>query len=201
MRAAQLVPDEGQPSGTSESGSGIVILAAPPGRAKLLVHASVDDTLGRQTLAVFVRSFERTPAVSDLLVARPWGDTLVTRDALVAALSRDLTFEIGARLRAAVEVYGLHAAEDRRVRYEVSYWLLRSSQPVRQMMQDTLARAAVLAFDRDRPVRGDGALEWVDIGTDRYEPGKYLLRVDIKVGGRRIGRAQAAVTLIEPRNR
>ena len=124
-----------------------------------------------------------------------------TTDELVAALSRDLTFEIGARLRAAVEVYGLQADQDKRARYEVSYWLLRSNQPVRQMRQDTLARAAVLSFDRERPVRGDVALEWVDVGTDRYEPGKYLLRVDITVGGRRIGRAQAAVTLVESAGR
>jgi len=195
--AAQLVPDEGQPGATGESASGIVTVEAPPGRAKLLANAQVGDTLGRQTLPLTVRSFQRTPAVSDLLVARPWGDTLVTRAALVAALSRDLTFEVGARLRAAVEVYGLRADEDGRVGYEVSYWLLRSSQPVRQMRQDTLARAAVLSFDRERPAHGGVALEWVDIGTDRYEPGKYLLRVDISAGGRRIGRAQAAVTLVE----
>ncbi len=201
VAAGQVVPDGGLPGEVGRSDAGVLNLEAHPGRATLLVNGQVGDTLGRQTLAVAVRSFERTPAVSDLLVARPWGDTLVTRAALVAALSRDLTFEIGARLRAAVEVYGLRADQDGRGQYEVSYWLLRSSQPVRQMSQDTLTRAAVLSFDRERPVRGDVALEWVDIGTDRYEPGKYLLRVDISVGGRRIGRAQAAVTLVEPGGR
>ena len=177
------------------------MIQAHSGRAKLLVNGRVADTLGRQTLSLTVRSFERPMAVSDLLVARPWGDTLVTRTALVAALSRDLTFEVGARLRAAVEIYGLHAGADGRVRYEVAYSLLKSSQAVSQIGRDSLERAAVLSFDRERPARGDMALDWVDIATDRIDPGRYLLRVDLLADGRRFGRAQAVVTLVASRER
>jgi hypothetical protein len=199
--AAELVPEQGLPGGASESATGVVTLSGRAGRAKLLVHAQVADTLGRQSFTLTVRSFSRPQAVSDLLVARPWGDTLVTRGAVVARLSRDLTFDVGTPLRTAVEVYGLPVNPDGRVRYEVSYWLLRSSQPVRQMRLDSLDRAAVLSFDRERPARGDMTLEWVDIGTDRLDPGRYLLRVDITADGRRIGRAQAAVELVQSRDR
>ena len=195
--AAAVVPDGGSPGGAAQSEGGVVTLTARPGRARLLVHAQVGDTLGRQSLLLAVRSFDRSPAISDLLVARPWGDTLVSREAILGHLSRDLTFEVGARLRTAVEVYGLPAAGDGRARYTVSYWLLRSSQPVRQMQQDSLARAAVLSFERQRPLRADVVLEWVDLGTDRFEAGRYLLRVDITAEGRRIGRAQASVRLVE----
>jgi hypothetical protein len=116
-----------------------------------VVHAQVGDTLGRQALPLTVRSFDRAPAVSDLLVARPWGDTLVTRGAVVAALSRDLTFEVRTRMRAAVEVYGLPPGSDGRVHYTVASWLVATSQPTRQMPEDSLGRATVLSFDRQRP--------------------------------------------------
>ena len=193
--AAELVPEDGEPGLTSRSADGVVTINVRPGRGKLLVHAQVADTLGRQTLPLTVRSFARTPATSDLLVAHPWGDTLVTRGALIAALSRDLTFAVGSQLRTAVELYGLRPEPDGRVRYEVAYWLVGSREPTRQMREDSLGRPTVLSYARERPAGGDVASEWLDIGTAGLEPGRYLLRVDLLAGGRRIGRAQAVIRL------
>ena len=163
--------------------------------------AMVADALKGIVPAFLAKLWIASSSMDWALVVRPWGDTLVTRTALVAALSRDLTFEVGARLRAAVEIYGLHAGADGRVRYEVAYSLLKSSQAVSQIGRDSLERAAVLSFDRERPARGDMALDWVDIATDRIDPGRYLLRVDLLADGRRFGRAQAVVTLVASRER
>ena len=196
--AAELAPEDGLPGGASESPSGVVALAARAGRAMLTVHVLAGDSLGRQALPVVVRSFSAGPAVSDMLVARPWGDTVVTRAALLASLSRDLTFEVGARIRVAVEIYSLRRAPDGQVGYRAVYLVARSDQPTREMRQDGLSGATVLSFEQQRRSIGDVTVEWVDIDTDRLDPGRYVLRLDLSADGRHFGRAQAAITLVEP---
>jgi hypothetical protein len=133
-----------------------------------------------------------------MLVARPWGDTIVTRAELLASLSRDLTFEVGARIRVAVEIYFLRPTPDGQVGYRAVYLVARSDQPTREMRRDGLAGATVLSFEQQRRSTGDVTVEWVDIDTDRLDPGRYVLRLDLSAGGRHFGRAQAAITLVEP---
>src|SRR5437879_3503046 len=68
--AAALVGDVGGERASGESNARSVTLAAAPGRYVRLAHAREGDTLGRQELALTLRSFHAGPAISDLLLAK-----------------------------------------------------------------------------------------------------------------------------------
>jgi len=194
--AAELVPEDGAPGGVGESTNGVVALTSAAGRATLLVHARVGDSLGRQALPMRVRSFRRL-AVSDLLIARPWGDTLVTRGAVLENLSRTLEFEVGANIRVAAEIYGLPASAGGQVGYRAVYQVVRSDDPARDLLRDSLTGATALAFERQRRSQGGVATEWLDVVTDPLPPGRYVLRLDLFVGDLRFGRAQASFRIVK----
>lgn len=199
--AAELVPEAGLPRRTNPSPEGVVVVQGRVGRATLLVHSQISDSLGRQSFPLTVRPLRPGPAVSDLLVAHPWGDTVVTRGALLANLSRDLAFAVGTRIRVAAEIYALRPSPEGQVQYRAVYRVVRSDQPRREMRRDSLSGATILSFELQRRPRGDVTVEWVDIDTGRLEPGRYVVRLDLSADGRHFGRAQAAITVVEPHQR
>ena len=192
--AAALVGAIGGASEIRESTTGYVTMTGSPGRYALLAHARDLDTLGRQELAITLRSFEAAPAISDLLLARAWPAETTDRSSMLAHLGRDLTFADGETVRVYAELYGLRP-DASAVRYHVTYRILRSDDLQRDIARDEWPEAVSLEFDRvvslpkDRPV-----VETLDMSPQQVRRGSYLLRVQVwdHVGRAQIGRATAA---------
>ncbi len=169
---------------------GAVTVRSDPGRYVLVAQAQDSGLLGRQTLAVTLRPFGQSPAVSDLLLAPAWGEPDPDRAAMLQHLQRTLVFPPGSTLRSYAEVYGL-GSDAGTVRYRARYELLRTNRPERDIRVDEWPGATQLEFDRIRPAATSGReVETLDIVPAEVPPGRYLLRVRVQdlVTGRDIGR-------------
>jgi cytochrome c-type biogenesis protein CcmH/NrfG len=174
--------------------AGTATVPSTPGLYVLVAQAQDSGLLGRQTLALTVRPFARTPGVSDLLLAPAWDEPGADRAAMLAHLQRTLTFAQGSTVRSYAEAYGL-TTEAGTVRYRAQYELLKTERPERDIALDEWPRATRFEFRRERPAAGAGAeVETLDIVPAQVPPGKYLLRVRIQdlVTGRDVGRGSIA---------
>lgn len=195
--AGQLVGAAGVPGETVVGETGLAVLTAPPGPYSLLVHANAADSLGRRTLGVRLRSFDGM-TMSDLVVAPTWGDTIVSRAAMLERAPRDLAFAHRAEIRVFAELYGLPRAPDGRVRYRASYQVYHTGDVRRDARRDSLPGGIVLSFERARRARGSTVVEWLDI-VPNVPPGLCIVRLTVtRLDGVVVGRAQAAFELIGP---
>jgi len=190
--AATLVGPTGGQREVRESTRGVVTLEDQPGRYALLAHARVGEELGRQELGIDLRGFATLPAVSDLLITRPWTADTVDRDAMLTHLERDLTFAPGDTVRAYAELYGL-AAQVGTSRYRATYLLLRSGNLREDYAKEEWPDAVRLEFERLVPAAGTVA-ETIDLTPQWIPSGRYLLRLEVRdlVGDRAVGRATIA---------
>ena len=158
--------------------TGVVTLLARPGSYLLLAQARDSAGLGRQTLRIGLKRFDRL-AVSELLLAPAWGDSGVDRAAMLARVERTLVFPQGSPIRSYAEVYGLRAAGGI-ARYQVSYQLLRTGSPERDIRRADWPDAIRFEFHRERPAGAGGvAPEVLDITPEQTPHGKYLLRLRV----------------------
>jgi cytochrome c-type biogenesis protein CcmH/NrfG len=179
------------PGGIWISHTGSATVRSEPGPYVLVAQARDSGLLGRQTLALTVRAFERAPVVSDLLLAPAWEETSPTRAGMLAHLHPTLVFARGSTIRTYAEVYGLQV-DSGTVRYRVEYVLLKTDVPERDIRLETWPRATTLAFQRFRAAARAGIeIETLDIVPSQVPPGRYLLRVRIQdlVTGADAGRA------------
>ncbi len=188
---AQLVGGADAPQPRTETHPGLVEVPTAPGSFLLMAHVVEGDALGRQSLPLLVRALGRQTGISDLLMAPAWSDTTTTRAGMFTHLQRDLTFASSSTLRSYVEIYGLPPDADNRVHYWASYQMYRTNDVGRAARRRTLPGAVVLGFERSRPA-AERVLESLDITLGRLEPGRYLLRLEIRAteAGEPIGRAQ-----------
>ncbi len=197
--AATLVPDTGGAHSVRQAPAGHVTLPAPAGRYALLVHARDADTLGRQSLALWIRGLGFAPGLSDLLVASPWPATAVDRDAMLEHVRRDLTFRSGESVRVFAELYGL-AQVGGRIEYRVVYRLLKTDNPTRDILREDWPTGTTFEFDRTRPARpGSLEVETLDVDPRYLPPGTYLLRLEVtdKTAARPLGRSTIALVVRE----
>jgi len=196
--ASQLVGAMSVPGEPARATGGGVMLRAPAGLYTLRVHALSGDSLGREVRSVDTRSLGAGPALSDLLLAAAWPDTVVTRDAMLLRTPRDLVLSAGARLRAFAEIYGVPASADGRVRFRATYELLRTDDVVGVAERETLPGAMTVTFDREASAEGGIAREWLDL-TPTLPPGRCFLRLTIRdpVTERLIGRTLLAFDLVD----
>ena len=162
-----------------------------------MANAKVADTLGRQEVRIAVRGLGGAPALSDLVIAPAWSDTLVTRRAMLQRAQRNLTFGAGTTVRTYVEIYGLTPDADGRTHYHVSYQIYPTRDLARSALRDSLGGGTSLGFDRDRPTNGGAVREWLNILPTQVPAGRYLLRVEVTLPGRPtpIGRAQIGLDI------
>jgi cytochrome c-type biogenesis protein CcmH/NrfG len=178
--AASVVGDAGGAVSVGRGREGHVTLVAHPGRYALLAHARVADTLGRQTIGVWVREYGYGPALSDLLVAEPWSAQTVDRDAMLEHVRRNLTFRSGESVRVYAELYGLVQAGGR-VDYRAVYRLLKTDNPSRDIAREDWPTGTTFAFDRTGPAHpGLMEVETLDVDPRYLPPGTYLLRLEIR---------------------
>ncbi len=178
--AATLVPDTGGASSVRQAATGYVTLPAPPGRYALLVHARDADTLGRQSLAVWIRGFGFAPGISDLLAASPWPAATVDRDAMLEHVRRDRTFRAGESVRVYTELYGLSQSVGR-IDYRATYHLLKTPDPARDILREQWRSAVTFEFDRARLARpGSMEVETLDVDPRYLPAGTYLLRLEAR---------------------
>ena len=162
------------------SHGGAVTVRGSPGRYVLVAQAQDSDLLGRQTLALTVRPYGRTPAVSDLLLAPAWDVTHLDRATMIGHLRRTLTFGDGSTIRSYAELYGLRP-DAGAVRYLVQYELKRTDAPERDIRLESWPQATRLEFLRERPAAGTGVeIETLDIAPSQVPAGRYLLRVHVR---------------------
>jgi GWxTD domain-containing protein len=180
--------------------SGVVVLHARPGAYVLTADALLDDTLGRQSQRLAVLPLGGAPAVSGLLVAPAWPETVTTREAMLRRVQHDLTFAPGTTIRVYAEIYGLAASSRGGVRYTASYQLYPTDDPAKDAHRDTLPGGTRLTFDRVRSATGGRVGEWLNITPAQVPPGRYLLRLEIAgPGGEgRMGRSQLGFEIREP---
>jgi hypothetical protein len=146
----------------------------------------------RGELGIELRGFATLPAMSDLLITRPWATDTVSRGAMLAHLERDLTFSAGDTVRAYGELYGL-AAQGGMSRYRATYLLLKSGNLREDYAKAEWPDAVRLEFQRQVPAAGTVA-ETIDLTPQWIPPGRYLLRLEVRdlVGDRALGRATIA---------
>ena len=178
---------------------GWVILEADAGQYTLLAHAVDSSRLGRQELALVARPFITLPAMSDLLVAPVWTGAEPTRYEMLRRLERTRTFAEGGEVRVYSEVYGL-VRDDSTMRYRAEYSLLRTDDPVRDMVREEWPRMATsrMTYDRSARVTESGVVrELLDITPERLARGRYVLRLTIRdlVAGADAGRSQIVFTV------
>jgi hypothetical protein len=182
-----------QPATDRMDSAGAVTLAGRPGPYVVLAQARDSARLGRQTLRIELKPYDRL-AVSELLLAPAWDEPRPDRPAMVSRVERTLTFAAGSRIRSYAEVYGLHRTGDN-VRYRVAYDLLRTNSPERDIRRDDWPGAVRFAFDREARAGAHGAaIEILDITPQQTPPGKYLLRLRVEDAdtGASAGRATIA---------
>jgi tetratricopeptide (TPR) repeat protein len=168
-----------QPATDSQDSAGAVTLGGPPGTYVLLAQAKDSARLGRQTLRIELKSYDRL-AVSELLLAPAWDEPRPDRAAVLSRVERTLTFAQGSRIRSYAEVYGLPRTGES-VRYRVSYDLLRTNQPERDIRRDDWPGATRFEFLRETRADAHGAaIEILDIRPEQTPPGKYLLRLRVE---------------------
>ena len=196
--AAQLAGPAGEAGPPREDTSGVVVLQARPGWYALMADARVGDSLGRVGLRLSVHTLGSGWAVSDLLMAPAWPDTLTTRSGMLHRLQRDLTFGAGTVVRAYAEIYGLSPTPDGRVRYRVSYQIYPTGNVARDAQREELPGGIRLTFERERPSAGGPVREWLDILPAQVPAGRYLLRVEVTDPGSMqvVGRAQSGFEML-----
>jgi len=195
--AATLVADASGSAGVRADTTGQVALTAPPGRYALLVNARDADTLGRQTLSLQVRDF--ASGVSDLLIGAPWNTEAVDRNGMLSHLRRDLTFRSGESVRVFAELYGLRQGPDR-IAYHVTYRLLKTDHPARDIAREDWwsLGAVTFEFDRASPKGSEPAQMETIVVEPRYLPrGTYLLRLEVadNTAGMTLGRSTIALVV------
>lgn len=176
--AASLVGTVRTGSGSIDS-AGVVTLLGRPGQYVLLAQAEDSSRLGRQTLRIELRPFDRL-AVSELLLAPAWAELNPDRTAMLSHVQRDLVFAHGSPIRSYAEVYGLSRTGES-VRYRVSYEVLRTNAPGRDILRADWPGATRFEFRRERRVDARGAAnEVLDITPEQTPPGQYLLRLRVE---------------------
>lgn len=192
--AAQLAGAFAEPAPPETDTLGLVVLTVAPGGYVLQAHVQAGDSLGRLKRTALVRGFGAGRALSDVLVAPSWGDTLFDRAAILGLTPRELTFPAGGTIRAYAEVYGLPRSPEGIVRYQASYHVVRTGNLERDLRRDSLPGGITFYFHRERRYAGRTTIEWLDITPELVPPGQYLLRLTISEpgGSRVIGRAQIA---------
>jgi len=168
---------------------GVATLTDAPGEYLLAVHAQEDGVLGRLRLLVQLRDFSGGPTMADLLLVTAWADTSPTRSGMLERIDRALVFHTDDTLRVYTELYG--SANDSRARYRAAYSLLKTDDPMGDILRETWPHAVRFEFLRERRVEGEVITEWMDIDPHWIQQGTYLLRVETFDAhtGRRIGRA------------
>jgi hypothetical protein len=161
---------------TRVDSAGAVTLPGRPGQYVLLAQAEDSARLGRQTLRITLRPFDRL-AVSELLLAPAWEEADPDRAGMLSRVEHTLVFAQGSPIRSYAEVYGLHRT-GATARYRVSYELLRTTAPERDIQREEWPAATRFEFSRERPVDANGTVrEVLDITAQETPPGKYLLRL------------------------
>jgi len=160
-------------------GGGVASGPTAPGRYVLVAQARDSGLLGRQALAITVRSFAHDPTLSELLIAPAWDSAMPDRAAMLRHLRRTLVFDRGATIRSYAELYGLRRAAGA-LRYEVQYELLHTDAPQRDLHLENWPRATRFLFVRERRASlSRSEIETLDIAPSDVPPGKYLLRVRV----------------------
>ena len=190
--AAQLVSAVSGITSTADDSVALAVLAGPPGRYALEVHARSADTLGRIERMVRLRDFGRGPQVSSLVLASAWPGTVVDRRAILARAQRDLVFPADSAVRAYAEIYGLPPTASGTARYYASYELYPTRDVARDVQRDSLPGGTVFGFDRERRVTNGAVVEWLDLRPELLPPGRYLLRLTVREtrAGPVVGRGQ-----------
>jgi hypothetical protein len=178
--AATLVGDSSSTGGVMQARAGVVTLSRQsPGSYTLLAHARGEGHLGRQRLTMAVRRFNARPALSDLLITRPWPGEVLERRHMIDHVQRTLTFAPGDTVRVYAEVYGL-AADAGVTPYQVTYQLLKTGNVVEDYEKPEWPDALRFEFERSRPVDGTTpVVETLDLFPQWIPEGQYLLRLDV----------------------
>jgi len=195
--AGSLVGDAGGPLMIRQGSSGNISLTASPGRYVLLAQVRQGDSLGRQTLGVRLRGFGGAPAISDLLLASPWTGDTIDRTNTLSHVRRSLTFARGETVRVYAEVYSLVRLTDR-VSYHVTYRLLKTDDPRRDVNREDWRARVTLDFDRTGVASsGSAVVEFLDIAPSNLPEGTYLIRLEVRDNtmGSFLGRSTAAFTV------
>lgn len=163
-----------------QDSAGVVTLSASTGWYVLVAQVKEGNKLGRHTLQLNLRRFDRRPAVSGLMLAPVWEERHLDREAMLRHLSRSLVFEQGTAVRSYAEIYGLRA-DSGVVRFSVSYSLLRTDAPERDIQLADWPNATRFEFQRERRQVASGPeIETLDMVPAQVPPGRYLLRVQIR---------------------
>ncbi len=163
-----------------QDSAGVVTLSGNTGWYVLVAQVKEGDKLGRHTLQLNLRRFDRRPAVSGLMLAPVWEEQHLDRGAMLRHLSRSLVFEQGTAVRSYAEIYGLRA-DSGVVRFSVTYSLLRTDAPERDIRLADWPSATRFEFRRERPQAASGPeIETLDMVPAQVPPGRYLLRVQIR---------------------
>ena len=114
-------------------------------------------------------------------------------------VARNRAVAEGGTLRVYSEVYGL-MTERSRARYRVTYSLLRSDDPERDLDRDEWAGtgAVTQAFDREAVPSSLGLVrEVLDVSPERLARGSYVMRLEVQdlVSGTSAGRSQVSFTV------
>src|SRR6266550_2942987 len=149
------------------SGPGLLAATLQPGTYALGFDVADGDRLGRARGRLAVPRF-RADTLTLAGIALAPGDTLLDRDAALAAMPADLTYRSGTPLCTYAEVYGVHGDSLGRARYRVRY----SFAPVRG------GGAVVLEFTRETPARPVVAEQLV-IEAGRVRSGRYRVSMAV----------------------
>jgi len=188
--AAASLSSARAPGPVAEDAGGVVTLTGAPGWYVLLAQAKEGTELGRSTQQLTLQRFDGQPGMSGLLLAPAWDGHRVGRAAVLAHLDRTLVFTQGTTVRTYAELYGLRA-DSGVVRYQVTYELLKTNDPHRDLQLAEWPQATRWEFERVQQAGGPGfAIETLDIVPADVPPGGYLLRVRVTdlMAGAALGR-------------
>jgi len=149
------------------SGPGLLAATLQPGTYALGFDVADGDRLGRARGRLAVPRF-RADTLTLAGIALAPGDTLLDRDAALAAMPADLTYRSGTPLCTYAEVYGVRGDSLGRARYRVRY----SFAPARG------GGAVVLEFTRETPARPVVAEQLV-IEAGRVRSGRYRVSMAV----------------------
>ena len=160
-------------------GAGLLALTLPPGRYDYGFDVDSAGVVGRLRGAFTVPAFSAVDLGLSSLVLAP-ADTLLPREASLAAMPADLVFDAGAALALYAEVYGLTPPPPGdpfgRLRYQVRY----TFAPVRSIVGRLLRGVDPVVFEFAREVApGERVAEQVILEAGRVPPGRY--RVSLAV--------------------
>jgi len=146
---------------TRASGAGLLAATLRPGVYALGFDVADGDKMGRSRGQQIVPAV-RPDTITVAGIALAPGDSLLGREAALAAMPADLSYRVGAPLVAYAEVYGVRADSLGRARYQVRY----TFAPVRG------GGAVVIEFTRETPAR-PVVPEQLVLEAGRVRTGRY----------------------------